>query len=269
TCCGTCSLPSINTLLCADADAVCGADYRAGSDEELDDLRSQNWPFVAAEPAVWSSLRDLSFGLLDGGDVHDDAVRSLLGVGGQRYVLGDQRLISPPPEVPLWRPSEPIAALGIGPGSVRSVVDVEWAAGWVEALDGLIADLKASIGGEGSEDPADIGDGHGAEVPGASKSSDDRTGADAESETRFDALAEPATSVQDRVPIGLSDVQLLNLAERDLARLQAARKIAKHSLLWGLGEHLYDEYQKVQQFLTNLREQKQQAEEEAADLASI
>ncbi len=71
------------------------------------------------------------------------------------------------------------------------------------------------------------------------------------------------------MPIGLSDVQLLNLAERDLARLQAARKIAKHSLLWGLGEHLYDEYQKVKQFLTNLREQKQQAEEEAADLASI
>ena len=113
----------------------------------MDDFRSQNWRFVAAEPAVWSSLRDLSFGLLDGGDVHDDAVRSLLGVGGQRYVLGDQRLISPPPEVPLWRPSEPIAALGIGPGSVRSVVDVEWAAGWVEALDGLIAELKASIDG--------------------------------------------------------------------------------------------------------------------------
>src|SRR5450759_3522356 len=91
---GTCSLPSINTLLSADADAVCGADYRAVSDEEMDDFRSQNWRFVAAEPAVWSSLRDLSFGLLDGGDVHDDAVRSLLGVGGQRYVLGDQRLTS-------------------------------------------------------------------------------------------------------------------------------------------------------------------------------
>ena len=186
----------------------------------------QNWRFVAAEPAVWPSLRDLSFGLLDGGDVRDDAVRGLLGGGSQRYVLGDQRLISPPPDVPLWKPSDPIAALGISPGPVRSVVDVEWAAGWAEALDGLIAELKA--GGS----------------------------------------AEQEGNVEGHIT-GPSAEQLLILAERDLDRLQTARAIAKQSFLWGLGEHLYGEYQKVRLFLAGLREQKREAEKEAADLGSI
>jgi hypothetical protein len=198
-------------------------------DEQPDDFTRQNWRFVAAEPAVWSTLRSLSFGLLDGGDIHDEEVTSLLGVGGRRYVLGEQRLISPPPDVPLWQPSEAIAALGIGPGLVRAVVDVQWAADWVEALESLIATLKSSIATE----------------PGATAAQDEVAGT------------------------GISDEDLLDIAEGDLARLQSARTIARESLLWGLGEHLYDQYLAVQRFLANLREQKHEAEEEREDLAAI
>ena len=43
---GTCSLPSINTLLSADADAVCGADYRAVSDHRIN--RPEHRPASAA-----------------------------------------------------------------------------------------------------------------------------------------------------------------------------------------------------------------------------
>lgn len=241
-------------------------------EDEADTFEHQNWRFVAAEPAVWSSLRDLSFGLLDGGNVHDDEVTALLGHGGQRYVLGDQRLISPPPDVALWAPSEVISAMGIGPGPVRSVVDVEWAARWTEALRGLIEELKASI----AESGVDLGSIATAEQSGtnASEGSGDRTEADAAPDDGVDAAveAEPGgdnDGAVDGASTGMSEVQLLRLAERDLAGLLAARKMAGRSLLWGLGEHLFTQYHDVIQHLADLRAQKEKAEEEAADLDAI
>jgi hypothetical protein len=86
-------------------------------DEELD---QESWGFTAPEPGVWSDLRALCFGLLDGGDVHDETVKRLLGEGNRRFVLGDRRLISPPPGAPIWVPSSAVAALrpGIGAGQL-------------------------------------------------------------------------------------------------------------------------------------------------------
>ena len=230
-------------------------------EDDVDEFQRQDWRFVAAEPSVWSSLRQLCFGLLDGGDVHDDAVAALLGVGGQRYVLGDQRLISPPPGVSLWQPSDEVRAAGIGPGPVRSAVDVEWAAGWTEALGDLTARLRVSLKDEKGEGLSNLDALDGfveGGRPGPRESSHGVANFDDERVNGADHHPLPVPELleggQD-ARSALTSLQLLNTAEDDLASLLAARQGASRSLLWGLGEHLYGEYQKAVQHVAGLREQ--------------
>jgi hypothetical protein len=184
-------------------------------ESKLDD-----WSLLPAEPKVWSALRSLCFGLLDGGELPDRELQQLLGTGNQRLVLGDRSWISPPPSGPSWEPSELVAALGIGPPGIRSAVDIEWARTW-EAV------LKAEIGRRSEIDAIDADGLH---------PEDDPT---------------------------------LTALKQDLARLQAAIDDARRSLLWRMGEFLYDQRHEVDRRIDELKAQREEAERESEDLDAI
>lgn len=105
---------------------------------EEDYTKERYWGFLRPEPAIWSDLRSVSFGLLDGDEVPDPSLQRLLGVGDQRFVLGDRTWISPPPETPIWEPPKAVTEFGLGPPATRRVVDVEWADAWEDAFDQVL-----------------------------------------------------------------------------------------------------------------------------------
>lgn len=102
---------------------------------EAPEAKERIWAFLHPEPEVWSEMRGLSFGMLDGGAVPDEQLRRLLGPGNQRFVLGDRSWICPSPDVALFEPSQATRDLGIGPSATRHVVDIEWADAWEAAFE--------------------------------------------------------------------------------------------------------------------------------------
>jgi hypothetical protein len=105
---------------------------------------------VTPEAELWSDLRMTCFGLLDGGEVPLDAVQHLLGRGAQRFILTDRSLISPPPDRPIWAPSQAVMALELGVDEREHVVDVDWANAWEYQLEAASA---AQLGPEVSTEP--------------------------------------------------------------------------------------------------------------------
>lgn len=134
----------INSTLGLDADSdlevrVFGVDETQVADQALDlEDKERIWQFLTPEPDVWSEVRATSFGLIDGADVPDPKLQRLLGVGDQRFVLGDRTWICPPPDVALWDPPKEIIEMRIGPPATVHVVDIDWADAWQTAFDQAI-----------------------------------------------------------------------------------------------------------------------------------
>jgi hypothetical protein len=198
---------------------------------DLDSEVEEAFNFLRPEPLVWSSLRSMCFGLLDGGDLPDEKTQKLLGVGDQRFVLPDGGWISPSPGVPLFEPSQAVRDLGMGPSSAKSTVDIDWARAWESSFARYFGEDQDQtvIGSESAE--SSIVKSHASSAEGS------------------DSEPEVADATDDPVA-------------KDRERFKRAMEDARRSLLWQMSEHLFTQRLKTVVGLESLEEQLAEAKED-------
>lgn len=105
----------------------------------------RGWQFVRPEPAIWASLRQVSFALIDGGELPDGPLPSLLGTGNLRYVVTDRRFVVPERQPLRWTAGGDLG--GLGPRQTGHAVDPEWVDEWRASL-GAVGVAAAEDGDE-------------------------------------------------------------------------------------------------------------------------